>query len=180
MVRFTICAETCLTRYIISSNQNDFGKLFVVLLVADSVEEGEKIVKATLSAFGRIDIIVNNAGILRDKSFVKTSDLDWGEQAQYWINHGPLNKIYNLKILIHYRPSSPRTLKRFIHTDESSLAAHAGQQLRPYHNDKLRRWNLWQLRPSELQFWYKDRSFLCLICLSNSKINDDNYSQFFC
>ena len=76
MVRFT---ETCLG--IIASNQNDFGKLFVVLLVTDSVEEGEKIVKATLSAFGRIDIIINNAGILRDKSFVKTSDLDWGEQT---------------------------------------------------------------------------------------------------
>ncbi|XP_077572261.1 peroxisomal multifunctional enzyme type 2 [Stigmatopora nigra] len=43
----------------------------------DSVEEGEKLVQAALDAFGRIDIVVNNAGILRDRSFVRTSDLDW-------------------------------------------------------------------------------------------------------
>ncbi len=28
--------------------------------------------------FGTVHILVNNAGILRDKSFVRTSDLDWG------------------------------------------------------------------------------------------------------
>lgn len=43
----------------------------------DSVEDGEKIVKAALDAFGRIDIVINNAGILRDRSFPRTSDLDW-------------------------------------------------------------------------------------------------------
>ncbi|KAM9821771.1 peroxisomal multifunctional enzyme type 2 [Syngnathus typhle] len=43
----------------------------------DSVEDGEKLVQAALDAFGRIDIVVNNAGILRDRSFVRTSDLDW-------------------------------------------------------------------------------------------------------
>ncbi|XP_026855608.2 peroxisomal multifunctional enzyme type 2 [Electrophorus electricus] len=43
----------------------------------DSVEDGEKLIKAALDAFGRIDILVNNAGILRDRSFARTSDLDW-------------------------------------------------------------------------------------------------------
>ncbi|XP_051924029.1 peroxisomal multifunctional enzyme type 2 [Hippocampus zosterae] len=43
----------------------------------DSVEDGEKLVQAALDSFGRIDIVVNNAGILRDRSFVRTSDLDW-------------------------------------------------------------------------------------------------------
>ncbi|XP_047634441.1 peroxisomal multifunctional enzyme type 2 [Phacochoerus africanus] len=43
----------------------------------DSVEAGEKIVKAALDAFGRIDIVVNNAGILRDRSFSRISDEDW-------------------------------------------------------------------------------------------------------
>ncbi|XP_061527960.1 peroxisomal multifunctional enzyme type 2 isoform X1 [Phycodurus eques] len=43
----------------------------------DSVEDGEKLVQAALDAFGRIDIVVNNAGILRDRSFIRTSDLDW-------------------------------------------------------------------------------------------------------
>ena len=36
-------------------------------------EGGEAIVKTALDAFGQVDIVVNNAGILRDKSFVKLS-----------------------------------------------------------------------------------------------------------
>ncbi|XP_070541953.1 peroxisomal multifunctional enzyme type 2-like [Ptychodera flava] len=43
----------------------------------DSVEDGEKLVQTALDTFGRIDIVVNNAGILRDRSFARTSDLDW-------------------------------------------------------------------------------------------------------
>ncbi|KAM5329532.1 peroxisomal multifunctional enzyme type 2 [Glossophaga mutica] len=43
----------------------------------DSVEAGEKVVKTALDAFGRIDIVVNNAGILRDRSFSRISDEDW-------------------------------------------------------------------------------------------------------
>ena len=43
----------------------------------DSVTDGDKIVQNALDAFGRIDVVVNNAGILRDKSFVKMEDADW-------------------------------------------------------------------------------------------------------
>ncbi|XP_054445885.1 peroxisomal multifunctional enzyme type 2 [Pteronotus mesoamericanus] len=43
----------------------------------DSVEAGEKVVKTALDAFGRIDVVVNNAGILRDRSFSRISDEDW-------------------------------------------------------------------------------------------------------
>ena len=28
------------------------------------------------------DIVINNAGILRDRSFARTSDLDWGKYVQ--------------------------------------------------------------------------------------------------
>ncbi len=34
----------------------------------DSVEEGEKLVETALKAFGRIDIIVNNAGYARSRN----------------------------------------------------------------------------------------------------------------
>jgi 3-hydroxyacyl-CoA dehydrogenase/3a,7a,12a-trihydroxy-5b-cholest-24-enoyl-CoA hydratase len=44
---------------------------------ADSVEDGGKIVQAALDAFGRIDIVINNAGILRDTSFPKLGEEDW-------------------------------------------------------------------------------------------------------
>ena len=44
----------------------------------NSVEDGEKLVQTALDNFGRIDIVINNAGILRDKSFPRISDTDWG------------------------------------------------------------------------------------------------------
>jgi len=37
---------------------------------------GEAIIKSALDAFGRVDIVINNAGILRDKSFVKLEPQD--------------------------------------------------------------------------------------------------------
>jgi len=43
----------------------------------DSVTDGDKIVQNALDAFGRVDVVVNNAGILRDKSFAKMEDADW-------------------------------------------------------------------------------------------------------
>ncbi|ORY73189.1 NAD(P)-binding protein [Neocallimastix californiae] len=43
----------------------------------DSVEEGEKIVETAIKNFGRVDIIINNAGILRDRSFARMTDTDW-------------------------------------------------------------------------------------------------------
>lgn len=43
----------------------------------DSVEFGDKIVETAIKAFGKIDIVLNNAGILRDKSFTRMTDADW-------------------------------------------------------------------------------------------------------
>lgn len=44
---------------------------------SDSVEFGDKIVQTALDTYGRIDVVVNNAGVLRDASFAKMTDADW-------------------------------------------------------------------------------------------------------
>ena len=43
----------------------------------DSVEFGDKIVKTRVDAFGTVEIVINNASILRDVSFKKMRDLNW-------------------------------------------------------------------------------------------------------
>jgi len=43
----------------------------------DSVENGESIVKTAVDAFGKVDIVINNAGILRDTSFKRMQKADW-------------------------------------------------------------------------------------------------------
>jgi NAD(P)-dependent dehydrogenase (short-subunit alcohol dehydrogenase family) len=47
--------------------------------VADynSVEHGDAIVATAIKAFGRIDIVINNAGILRDITFLKMTPEQW-------------------------------------------------------------------------------------------------------
>lgn len=46
---------------------------------ADSVENGEKIIACAMDHFGRVDAVINNAGILRDAMFHKLSAVDWEE-----------------------------------------------------------------------------------------------------
>lgn len=43
----------------------------------DSVEFGDRIIDTAIKAFGRVDILLNNAGILRDVSFKNITDQDW-------------------------------------------------------------------------------------------------------
>lgn len=43
----------------------------------ETMEGASRMTAAALEAFGRLDIVVNNAGILRDASFKKQTDDDW-------------------------------------------------------------------------------------------------------
>jgi NAD(P)-dependent dehydrogenase (short-subunit alcohol dehydrogenase family) len=42
-----------------------------------TVQGGENIVKTAIDNFGKVDILINNAGILRDKSFTKMEEDNW-------------------------------------------------------------------------------------------------------
>ena len=45
--------------------------------ITQTVEKGDEVVKAVVDKYGRIDIVVNNAGILRDKAFHNMTDDQW-------------------------------------------------------------------------------------------------------
>jgi 3-hydroxyacyl-CoA dehydrogenase/3a,7a,12a-trihydroxy-5b-cholest-24-enoyl-CoA hydratase len=43
----------------------------------ESVEDGARIIEQALDTFGKVDIVINNAGLLRNTSFLKMSEEDW-------------------------------------------------------------------------------------------------------
>ncbi|KAH0848983.1 hypothetical protein AYO21_07488 [Fonsecaea monophora] len=47
------------------------------IAIALSVEDGASIVKKVVDTYGRIDVVVNNAGILGDKAFANMTDEQW-------------------------------------------------------------------------------------------------------
>jgi NAD(P)-dependent dehydrogenase (short-subunit alcohol dehydrogenase family)/acyl dehydratase len=51
-----------------------------------TVDGGAGIVQSALDAFGRVDIVINNAGILRDKSFVKMTPDNWNAVLAVHLN----------------------------------------------------------------------------------------------
>lgn len=53
------------------------GKAVASYDSVSSKQGGENIVKTAIDAFGTVDVLVNNAGILRDKSILKLTEDDW-------------------------------------------------------------------------------------------------------
>lgn len=45
----------------------------------ESVVEGQRLIETALDSFGRVDLIINNAGFLRDVGFHKMSESDWDD-----------------------------------------------------------------------------------------------------
>jgi len=77
-------------------------------------EGGENIVKTAVDAFGKVDVVINNAGILRDKSFAK---MTWDD----------LNAVLDVHLKGAFHVSQPafKVMKengygRFVHTSSNS------------------------------------------------------------
>lgn len=54
----------------------------------DSWAGGEAIIKSALDAFGKIDIVINNAGILRDRTIAKMSDEEYRRVLEVHLSGG--------------------------------------------------------------------------------------------
>ena len=89
MTALCVCFRWQLLTCVCVAGDGDFP-LFVAggIAVADhhSVEDGAAIVQTAMDTFGRLDIVVNNAGVLRDKSFQRMSDQDFGEPLLIYEN----------------------------------------------------------------------------------------------
>jgi NAD(P)-dependent dehydrogenase (short-subunit alcohol dehydrogenase family) len=55
------------------------GRAVLCLGDCSEPEVGDAIVQTAVSAFGQLDALVNNAGILRDRTFVKMSPAEWDD-----------------------------------------------------------------------------------------------------
>ena len=77
-------------------------------------EGGEAIVQTAVEAFGRVDILINNAGILRDKTLAKMEPETW-------------------------RGGPGCASERGLLCDPAGLPEDAGKRLRPDHHDHLGR-----------------------------------------
>src|SRR6202790_4806994 len=98
------------------------GEAIASTLSISEPENADKIVKATLDAFGRVDILVNNAGILRDRIFHRMSWSDWSDVIAVHL-HGSFNM--SRACATHFRAQGSGA---FVHmTSTSGLIGNFGQ-----------------------------------------------------
>ena len=67
---------------VVNEINSKFGKGTAIPDNHNIITESQLIIENTMNNFGKIDILINNAGILRDKSFIKMSDNEWNAVLQ--------------------------------------------------------------------------------------------------
>ena len=109
----------------------------------DSVEHGEKIIETAITEFGRIDVLLNNAGILRDVSFKNMSDNDWDLVIKVHVK-GAYKVGHTLEIASIYQ------LKLYIPVCQSCVAAFQEAEVRPCYQHSVCCRPVWKLRSMQL------------------------------
>ena len=98
------------------------GEAIASTLSVTEPQNAEAIVKSAIDAFGRIDIVVNNAGILRDRIFHKMSWADWSDVINVHLN-GSFN--ISRAVAGHFREQNGGALVHM--TSTSGLIGNFGQ-----------------------------------------------------
>ncbi len=62
---------------VVSEIKNTGGRAAANYDSVAAMQGAENIVKTAVDSFGKVDIVINNAGIVRDKSFAKMSEEEW-------------------------------------------------------------------------------------------------------
>lgn len=107
---------------VVAEIEKSGGKAIASILNIVEPKNAEAIVKAALDAFGRVDIVVNNAGILRDRIFHKMSWSDWSDVIAVHL-HGSFNMCHAAAGLFRDQGSGA-----FVHmTSTSGLIGNFGQ-----------------------------------------------------
>ncbi|NWJ48550.1 MAG: 3-oxoacyl-ACP reductase FabG [Chloroflexi bacterium] len=79
------------------------GKAIAIAADVGSNEEAKTLVEKTIAEFGKLDILINNAGITRDKSFKNMNEQMWLEvinanlNSLYYCTHSALQYMLNQK-----------------------------------------------------------------------------------
>lgn len=69
-------------RAVVAEIKHDGGDAIAVKGNVGKRADAEKIVARTLDAFGKVDILVSNAGIVIDRAFVDSTDDDWARALE--------------------------------------------------------------------------------------------------
>lgn len=75
---------------LVASIQKDDGEAIAVQADVSTPEEANRLIETAVNTYEQLDILINNAGITRDRSFKKLSEDDWKKVID--VN---LNSIYN-------------------------------------------------------------------------------------
>ncbi|AKT41656.1 SDR family NAD(P)-dependent oxidoreductase [Chondromyces crocatus] len=70
-------ADDAMARQVVAEIEAAGGKAVANFDSVATVEGAARIVQTAVDAFGRVDVLVNNAGILRDKTLLKTDEANW-------------------------------------------------------------------------------------------------------
>jgi NAD(P)-dependent dehydrogenase (short-subunit alcohol dehydrogenase family) len=107
---------------VVDEIKNAGGQAIASTLSISEPGNGDKIVQAALDAFGRVDFLVNNAGILRDRIFHRMSWSDWSDVINVHLNG---SFIMSRACATHFREQNSGA---YVHmTSTSGLVGNFGQ-----------------------------------------------------